>query len=268
MKRLLVGAASALALTSAAHAAGTSVDLELLFVTDVSGSIDGVDFQFAKDGYEAAFRNPATIALIESGAIGSIAVSFAFFSSDFQQSIDWTVVNDAASANALADAIAALVRPGLGGSDDLVGAFADAVPTFDNDFMGTRSVIDIVTEGADDVSCDFDEPVCVPVQDARDAALASGITTVNALVLDDREFFGNDPGDIIDAETYAMTNIIGGLGAFVLFAENFDDFAAGIQAKLEREIRPPEVPIPGALPLFATVLGAGFLRRRRKAKVA
>jgi hypothetical protein len=256
--------AGSLALASPARA--VDVDLELLFLNDVSSSIEGFDYSQQLQGYAAAFRDADVIDRIENGAIGQIAVSIGFFANDLVQSIGWTLVSDAASGEAFASTVEVLARPSVGSLDDLAGALTDAIALFDNNgFTGTREVIDVVTEGADDVNCAFDAPVCVPVQNARDAVLASGIDAINALLLDDRDFFGNDPEDIIDAVAYGQTNIIGGTGSFAVFNEDFTDFPAAIARKIEREIDPPVIPVPASVPLLLTGLGAiGLMARRRK----
>lgn len=136
-----------------------------------------------------------------------------------------------------------------------------------NSFEGTRTVIDIVTEGAQDVNgCSFDDPVCVPLQNARDTVLAGGIDTINALLPDDRDSFGNDPADLIQAVPYARTNMIGGVGAFAAFEEDFTGFATAINDKLLREIAPPPIPVPAAgWLLLAGIAGLGMVRGRKRA---
>lgn len=258
------GAASLVASPSAA----IPVDLELLFLNDVSGSIDSTDFAFQTDGFASAFRSSSLIDRIVDGEIGSIAVSVAFFATDLIQSLPFTQIGSAADGEAFATAIEGLSRPSAGAEDGQVNALTLAPDLFaDNGFEGTRNVIDVVTEGTESlVSSCASVPVCPEVQAARDAALAGGIDAINALVLDDRSFFGNDPGDAVNAVDYAETNLVGGLGSFSVFVEDFTGFAAGIEAKIAREVTPPMpvVPLPAGLPLLLGALGAlGVLRRRK-----
>ncbi len=270
MSKTIFALAGAAVVAVSTPASAVPVDLELLFMNDVSGSITAGDFAFQKAGYAAAFRDADLIDQIQNGAIGKIAVSVAFFAGSVAQTVPWTIIEDVASGEAFAQIIEAATRPSVGFNDNTSVSLTTSLGFFDgNGIEGTRSVIDIVTEGAQDVSgCSESNPVCLPLQDARDNALASGIDQINALLLDDRDFFGNDPEDQIDAVSYAETNMIGGDGAFAAFEEDFTGFAPAIRAKIEREVVPPDdmapIPLPApALMLGAALLGLGAVRRKR-----
>jgi hypothetical protein len=74
------------------------------------------------------------------------------------------------------------------------------------------------------------------VTDARDEALAKGVT-INGLVImsEQLNFHNNPPGGL---GAYYRNIVIGGLGAFVMVAENFSSFAETILSKLNAEIAP------------------------------
>ncbi len=83
--------------------AAETVDVALVLVDDVSGSINDEEFDTQKRGYHAAFTDPKVLAAIQGGAAGQIAIAYVEFASDFQVRtvLPWTIIKDAASAKPL-----------------------------------------------------------------------------------------------------------------------------------------------------------------------
>ncbi len=254
--------AGALALASGLLAAGPAravpVDLELVLAVDVSGSVNTAEFQLQQSGYSNAFRSTEVINAITSGTIGSIAVALVYWSGVGEQTtaVDFTLIDDAASASAFADAIDTAARP-YSGQTNIVGALNYAAGLFSNNgFEGRQNTIDVSGDGTESEACLFFLSTCGPLQAARDAALAGDVDVINAIAIDGPDFFG-------DGQAYYENNVIGGPGAFAMTVSNFNDFGAAIKTKILNEIG-TSVAEPKVFALFALAMGGLLLTRRRK----
>ncbi|SPP99468.1 conserved membrane hypothetical protein [Candidatus Sulfobium mesophilum] len=246
--------------------AATNVDLELALLVDISGSVDSTDFSLQQTGYANAFKDATVIdKIVNSGGFGSIAATLVYFSDSATQALPWTLIDSQASAIAFGNSIAGLSRP-FSGNTGIVNGLNFTSPLFNNDFNGTRNVIDWSGDGSETNACSFTDPVCAALQAARDAFLSQSITnSINALVINDRDFFGNTGTELINSVAYATTNVIGGPGAFVIPVTGFDTFQTGVRDKLIQEISP--VPEPSTFGLLASGL-AGILYFSRRLKRA
>jgi hypothetical protein len=201
--------------------AGTTIpnilaDLELSLVTDISGSVDQAEYNLQMGGYAQAFRNSLLHSAIAAGQRGQIAVNLVFFDTTASEGIGWTLLANASDANAFANLLDNIARPSSGGTNPASGINLATSSIFGNNIESTRQVIDVSGDG---------EGNGLPDQVARDAALAAGVDAINGLPIGDQEL----------ADYYAA-NIVGGSGAFVTPADNFEDFEASILEKLTREI--------------------------------
>ena len=209
--------------------AQTAVDLELALGIDVSRSIDAGEARLQRQGYIQAFRDPDLIEAIETGILGRIAVGYyewaGFGHADII--VDWTVIDGAASANAFADRLQQDL-PLSASRTSISGAIEFAQPWFDNNgFEGTRRVIDISGDGPNN----WGNLVTI----ARDRAVASGVTINGLPILDP----GGGPFsrfNIANLDLYYRDCVIGGTGAFLVVAADFNDFARAVRRKLVLEI--------------------------------
>ena len=206
---------------TAQRESGQPVDLALVLAVDASGSVDRVRFELQKQGYVAAFRHPRVIGAIQSGPAQAIAVIMMQWTGPALQvtPVPWTRISDAASANAFADKIAAAPRALFGGGTSISGAIDTSMALlFDNPFKAARRVIDISGDGSNNRGRS--------VNQARDEAVAKGVG-INGLPI-----LALEP----DLDRYYRENVIGGPGAFVIAAMDFETFGEAILKKLIAEI--------------------------------
>ena len=219
MRRLAVVLLLAASLAGAVPA--QRVDLSLVLAIDSSSSVDSEEFALQMEGIAHAFRDPALIGAIETGVHQAIAVTLVEWSNAGWQreNIAWTVVRDGASARAFADLVEGAPRLIYGGATSISGALRFALKQFaQTPVAAERSVIDLSGDGSHNQGA--------PLAEARRAVLASGVT-INGLAI-----INEEP----DLEAYYRTEVIGGPGAFVMVARDYEDFARAILRKLLREI--------------------------------
>lgn len=225
--RTTLFAALLLGVTADTAHAEPAVDIALVLAVDVSLSIDAEEFALQRAGYAAAFRNDRVVEAITGGGHGTVAVTYMQWSGarEQQQIVGWQLINDRASAARFAASLAAADRVIAAGSTSLSGAIDAASRLLrENGYKAERRIIDISGDGSNNSGR-------LP-NFARDEAIAQGIT-INGLAI-----LKNEP----QLDTYYQLNVVGGHGAFVLTAGDFDDFAEAILVKLIREIAalPPE----------------------------
>ncbi|MCC5631144.1 DUF1194 domain-containing protein [Nostoc sphaeroides] len=249
---------SILAISTSAHAATlVPVDLELSLLVDVSGSVDNSEFNLQKQGYVNAFSNANLFNdFISKGNLGKIAVNLIYWSSANQQQevVGWSLIDSVAAAQTFANNIAATTRV-FSGSTAIGSALNFAAPKFfNNDYDGARQVIDVSGDGATN---DGANTIA-----ARNAALALGVDAINGVTI------GSEAG----LQAFYQNNVIGGTNAngdpaFVLAAQNFQDFGAAIDKKIKAEIKPTSVPEPASivgLLVFGTIGASSMLKRNKK----
>jgi hypothetical protein len=222
----------ALALCSAPSRASEPVDLLLVLAADVSRSVDHAKFQLQREGYAAAIADKRVLEAITSGRHRRIAVCFIEWSGASAQQvvIDWAVIGDEGSARRFGDQLLEL-RRSFAERTSISAAIDFSVKQLEGaPFQSLRRTIDISGDGTNNSGRD--------VASARDDAVAKGITINGLVILSDRPLtwnpeHTNPPGGLVN---YFRSNVIGGPGAFVVAAENFESFGQAIVKKLIAEI--------------------------------
>ncbi len=238
---VFAAAASFVAPTAPDARATEKVDLELILAIDVSASVDLDEAKLQRRGYVAALANPRLVRAVEAGHHGRVAIAyFEWSGTEYTRIIaEWTVVSDTESALdlslQLANAPVATAH-----RTSISNAIAFALAMFDsNAYEGSRRVLDISGDGANNVG--------PPVNEARDFAVTAGIT-INGLPVMNRAFTRFGGPTVADLDLYYENCVIGGPGAFIIVADDFQDIERAIRRKLILEIagrapiRPPVEP--------------------------
>lgn len=211
-----------------ASADAEPVDVELVLAADGSGSIDDDELALQRQGYAEAITSAEVLNVITSGMHGAIAVAYVEWGAPSSQHtiVDWTIVRDAASAHAFADALVSTPRAAYG-YNSISGAIDYSVAKLEgNDIQGLKRVIDVSGDGPNIGGR--------PVQLARDEAVARGIT-INALLIKRPGGFSSAMGGTDLLEHYNR-DVIGGPGAFVMTVDETTSFAAAVRRKMVLEI--------------------------------
>ena len=236
--RLIGWLFAALLAVAPAALAAENVDLVLVLVTDVSRSIDDSEFKLEKDGYAAAFTSKQVIEAIRGGTIGAIAVAYVEFASSFEVRtvLDWSVIRDAASAQAFADRLVAAPRSFWGRTAISAGVDRAMQLLAESGFDAPRRVIDVCGDGTNNAGRDVNE--------ARDDAVKAGITINGLAIINDHPVSWTyahvqPPGGL---PNYYRENVTGGPSSFVLEVHDFHTFGEAMTRKLVIEIAANDVP--------------------------
>jgi hypothetical protein len=226
---LVTGAAA-----GAAPGTGTrAVDLEIVLAADVSRSIDEAEFTLQRKGYAAALTDRRVLAAVAAAHYRAIGVCFVEWAGEAEQRVvvDWSEIGGEEDGAAVATAILAAPRSFIGRTS--IGAAIDfAMLRFAQaKWPPARRIIDISGDGTSNAGR--------PLAEARDAAVAAGVTINGLAIINDEPDLGysahtHPPGGLPD---YYRKNVIGGADAFLIVVGNFASFADAMAKKLAREIK-------------------------------
>ncbi|WP_299849115.1 DUF1194 domain-containing protein [uncultured Roseovarius sp.] len=219
--RLVLAAALLSAFTLGTPVPGQNrMELHLVLAFDVSASVNDVEFDLQRSGTADALRSDLVAAAIDR-APGGVAIAIVQWSSRTRQALgmDWVELHDMRDVATYADRVDAMPRRLPGGGTmihsglEFAARMLEAAPGYAH-----RQVIDIAGNGRTD-----DEK---RLRETRAKLLSEGIV-INGLAIEE---------DAASLTRYFEAYVIGGQNAFVITADDFDDFADAMEAKLLREI--------------------------------
>jgi hypothetical protein len=232
MRSVLAGAALAACCLIFAPARAETIDLALVLAADVSRSIDDDEFKLQRQGYAAAVTNPRVLQAIAGGPHGAIAICFIEWSGPEEQQLvaEWSVIRDGETAAGFAATLLAAPRSFVGRTSisaalDFSRAYLTKVGA-----LPDRRIIDVSGDGTNNSGR--------PAPDARDEAVAAGITINGLAIINEHP----NPGYFAHTQPpeglpeYYRQNVIGGPGGFLLVVQDFSSFGEAITNKLVNEI--------------------------------
>jgi hypothetical protein len=235
------------------------VDVELVLAVDVSYSMDPEEQALQREGYIQALTSKEFLSALREGANGKIAVTYFEWAGANDQKIvvPWRVIDGPESADAFAADIAKAPYR-RASRTSISGAIQFGKALFDNSgYRGLRRVIDVSGDGANNAG--------MLVVQARDAALAAGITINGLPVMLKRANYGYVDAEELDV--YYEDCVIGGAGAFVIPIRDRSEFVKATRTKLILEVagREPEVrvvPASADKPRVSCTIGEKVWRER------
>lgn len=226
----------------AGWAASEPVDVELVLAVDVSLSMSPAELELQRKGYAAALTDRTVLEAIASGAHGKIAVTFFEWAGTASHHVvvPWTVVATPGDAAAVAARLTA-APPNSARRTSIAAALEFGGDLFaESGFRGMKRVIDISGDGPNNQGA--------PVETARDALVAQGIT-VNGLPLMTAGGM-RTPFDVADLDRYYADCVIGGPGAFMVPVNDWSQFPEAIRRKLVLELAGPIDGWDGMVPVI------------------
>ena len=227
-RRTILATGAALALGARQARAEGEVDLALVLAVDVSRSIDEEEARLQREGYRDAMAAPQVVAAITGGPHAAIAVAYVEWAGIQYQRvvIPWTRLGSAADCATWADRLALASRDSMAWTS-LSGAlmFSGRVLA-DCPFSAARRVIDVSGDGVNNSG--------PPPGPERDRLVADGVVINGLPIVNERPNFGRMPE--ANLEPYYREHVIGGDGAFLIVAKDFDQFGLAIRRKLITEI--------------------------------
>lgn len=216
MRRILALAASLTLAAPASHAC----ELALALTVDVSGSISPTEYQLQMQGLADALEDPTVTEALVDGEAALLLVQWSGTGRQ-QVMLPWRRVTSAAAVSHYAASVREIPRAWRHFSTAIGEALAFTAAQFAEGPPCARRVIDVSGDGLSNEGLDP-----VPI---RNRLVAQGIT-INGLAIEN---------SVEGLTRYFYGAVIGGKGAFVLTASNYQDYPRAIRRKLINEVVKP-----------------------------
>lgn len=224
LRRAALAAAAALGL-AAAPAKGC--ELALVLAIDVSSSVSWSEYDLQRGGHARAFRDPEVVETILG--LGGMSVMLVHWSGTAHQEriTPWRRLDTETAIAAFADELAVAPRRYDIFSTALGDLLSSLEPVWTEEVDDcARRVVDVSGDGVSNAGG--------PVGPPRARLIEEGVT-INGLVIVTDE--------LVEAEPYPFyrDQVIGGPGAFLIRANEFEAYAEAFRRKLLQELKGPVV---------------------------
>lgn len=210
-----------------ATAATPCIDVALVLAVDTSASVSATEYGLQRDGIAAAFRDQGVLQAISQA--GKVAVAVVFWGAERSPKPQsaWVLIDGADAAERFSRAVEATPRQVTGDTGLGAGLMASLVKFGTLEQCSLRKIVNVSGDGEETRAIrgktrDMSPPL------VRDMAQSLEVE-INALAIANVEHGLPD---------YYEANVITGPDAFVMVAEDYDDFAEALRRKLIREISP------------------------------
>ncbi len=200
--------------------AAEPVDTAIVLAVDVSTSVNDERYALQRDGTAEAFATDQVVKAITSGPHGAIEAAVLEFSDPDRQFVvmPWTRIASADEARAFARALHGARRSSHGLTGLTSALLAAQALLAQAPYPADRRIVDMSSDGMCNIG--------PPVETARDALVAAGITINGLPILTEESWLAD----------YYAESVIGGPDSFVEVAQDIGSFEKAMEQKLKREL--------------------------------
>lgn len=219
LKRALAGALALLCAACSPAFAAEPVDTAIVFLVDVSHSMDDDEIGIAREAHVLALASSDVLTAVQSGPSGRIAVAYVEFAGDPETVVPWMTIagpDDALGFAEVVNAAPILSRSytGIGGAFLAAAVLVDQLP-----WPAERIVVDIVGDGINNIPPSLDS--------GRSHLLERGVV-INGMPL------MLEPSTA-DLDGYYGRRVIGP-GGFILPLKSIDQMPSAMRQKIVQEL--------------------------------